>query len=286
VSAPVVPDRQGAVLSGGRSYHFEYFGRGEREPVCLLNGLAMSTTSWYGFLPQLRPEWDVLLYDYLGQGASDGPDEPYSIPGFADAFASILDAVGASKAHAVGISYGGFVAADIGRRHGGRLHTLTLSGILLTRETLFAMYQELSFRFYRGGPEAFELYTHYLYEKIFGEAFVTRVRPKLESMRQNFFDRYRDRVHALVRLTEAQDPFFDALEANGPGYAAIPCPVLILAGAEDRTIPPRVQRKILDVVPQARFEEIESSGHVVYLERPDLFWPRLRRYFGAKDAGA
>jgi 3-oxoadipate enol-lactonase len=286
VSAEIVPDRQGSVLVGGRSYHFEYFGRGEREAVCLLNGLAMSTKSWYGFVPELHPERDVVLYDYLGQGESDAPDEPYTIPLFSDAFAAVLDAVGTSKAHAVGVSYGGFVAAEIGRLHGDRLHTLTLSGILLTRETLFSMYEELSLRFYRGGPEIFELYTHYLYEKIFGEAFVAKVRPKLEAMRRNFVDRYKDRVHALVRLTEAQDPFFDALEANGPTYAAIPCPILILAGAEDRTITPQVQRKITGVVPRARYEEIEGSGHVVYLERPDLFWPRLRRFLGSKDPAA
>ncbi len=286
MNTEIVPDRQGSVVVAGRSYHWEYFGRLAREAVCLLNGLAMSTKSWYGFLSQLHPERDVLLYDYLGQGDSESPDEPYSIPLFADAFAAALDAAGVPKAHAVGVSYGGFVAAEIGRLHGDRLHTLTLSGILLTRETLFAMYEELSLRFYRGGPEVFELYTHYMYEKIFGEAFVTKVRPKLEAMRQNFEDRYRDRVHALVRLTEAQDPFLDALEVCGPGYAAIPCPVLILAGAEDRTIPPRVQRKIERIVLHARYEEIEGSGHVVYLERPDLFWPRLRRFFGSEDPAA
>jgi len=246
----------------------------------------MSTKSWYGFLPQLHPERDVLLYDYLGQGESETPDEPYSIPGFADAFAAALDAAGIRRAHAVGVSYGGFVAAEIGRLHGDRLETLTLSGILLTRETLFSMYEGLSLRFYRGGPEVFDLYTHYMYEKIFGEAFVAKVGPKLETMRQGFVDRYRDRLHALVRLTEAQDPFFDELETHGPGYAAIPCPVLVLAGAEDRTIPPWVQRKIPKVVPHARYEEIEGSGHVVYLERPDLFWPRLRRFLDARDPAA
>ena len=45
----------------------------------LLNGLAMSTKAWYGFLPLLIAEYDVLLYDYLGQGKSSKPDEPYSI---------------------------------------------------------------------------------------------------------------------------------------------------------------------------------------------------------------
>jgi hypothetical protein len=46
-----------------------------------------------------------------------------------------------------------------------------LSGILLSHEKLFDIYQEISLRFYTVGAELFEVYTHYMYEKIFGEAF-------------------------------------------------------------------------------------------------------------------
>ena len=38
------------------------------------------------------------------------------------------------------------------------------------------MYEDISLRFYRSWPEVFELYTHYMYEKIFGESFVPRSR--------------------------------------------------------------------------------------------------------------
>ena len=158
------------------------------------------------------------------------------------------------------------------------MRTLTLSGILLTHETLFAMYQDVSLRFYAGGPPLFDLYTRYLYEKIFGEAFVARVGEKLDSMRQGFHDRYAGRIEALVRLTKAQDPFFASLGGNAASFAAIPCPVLVLAGAEDRAIPPSQQRKIPSVIPHATYEEIPGAGHVVYLEKPEVFWPRVRRF--------
>jgi len=278
------PDREGRLVQAGHGYHWELWGTGTRETVCLFNGLAMSTKSWLSFLPELTGDRDVILYDYLGQGSSDNAALPGApISAFGDALAAILDAAGIANVHAVGVSYGGFVAAEFARCHPARVRTLTLSGILLTKETLFSMYQDLSLRFYAGGPPLFDLYTRYLYEKIFGEEFVSRVGEKLESMRSIFRDRYRDRIEALVRLTEAQDPFFASLEANAPHYAAIPCPVLVLAGAEDRAIPPSQQRKIAAVIPHARYEEIEGAGHVVYLERPDLFWPRVRRFFGSKD---
>jgi len=274
---PPAPLREGRLAHGGHGYHWELYGTGGHETVCLFNGLAMSTKSWLSFLPEMG-ERDVLLYDYLGQGASDDADVPNAISAFGDALAAILDAEGIARVHAIGVSYGGFVAAEFARRHPARAASLTLSGILLTQETLFVMYQDVSLRFYAGGPPLFDLYTRYLYEKIFGEEFVARVGPKLESMRRGFNDRYASRIEALVRLTKAQDSFFAALEENAASYAAIPCPVLVLAGAEDRAIPPSQQRRIPTVIPHAVYEEIPGAGHVVYLERPDIFWPRLRRF--------
>lgn len=281
--AELTPDRSGRLPVDGYEVHWEYFGRGDREAVCLLNGLAMHTKAWYGLLPLLTTELDVVLYDYLGQGESSAPDVPYSIPRFADYLTLILDELGIPKLHLMGISYGGFVALDYARLYQERLHTLTLSGILLTHEELFQMYEDLSLRFYRGSLEAFELYTHYMYEKIFGEVFVRKVKANLEAMRVKFHERYKDKTHCLVRLTEAQDPFFAALDGNLAGYRAIRTPTLIMAGGQDRAIPPWVQKKLCDILPCARYEPVEECGHVVYLERPDVFFGNLKAFARAKS---
>jgi pimeloyl-ACP methyl ester carboxylesterase len=278
----LAPDREGFLEEGAHRIRWEYVGKGDREAVCLLNGLAMHTRAWFGVLPRLLDRYDVVLYDYLGQGRSSCPDEPYSIPAFAAYLPKILDVLRIEKVHALGVSYGGFVAAEVARLFPERLQTLTLSGILLSREELFAMYQEISLRFYRAGPEVFELYTQYMYEKIFGEAFVVAMKENLSALRARFHDRYKDQTHALIRLTLAQDPFFAALDGNLAGYAAFPGPVLVVPGAEDRTIPPWVQKKLLGVFRDARWEPIEGSGHVVYLEKPDEFFDILRRFLEAK----
>lgn len=276
--ADLSPDREGFVSEDGHRIHYEYFGRGDREAICLLNGLAMHTKAWYGFLPRLLPELDVILYDYPGQGTSSAADVPYYIPRIAAYLTRIVDTLEIRRFHLMGISYGGFVGLDYARLFQERLYTLTLSGILLSREVLFQMYQDISLRFYRGGPEIFELYTHYMYEKIFGESFVQAFRDQLEPMRQKFHDRYKDKMHCLIRLTEAQDPFFASLDEFGPQYRAIRTPALIMAGAEDRAIPPWVQEKLVGILPNARFERVEDSGHVVYLEKPNVFFGNLLKF--------
>jgi pimeloyl-ACP methyl ester carboxylesterase len=271
------------VENGAREIYWEYFGRGEREVIVLLNGLAMLTRSWYRNVPSVRSEYDVLLYDYLGQGRSSQEDEPYYIDRFCDYLIHILDVLDIERIHPVGVSYGGFVAAGLGRLHSDRLHTLTLSGILLTRETLFQMYQDLSLMFYRLPEPAFEIYTHYMYEKIFGEEFAQRVYgPSSELTRLKFYDRYRDKRYCLIRLTEAQDPFFDDIDRNPDAYRHVRTPTLVLTGEQDRAIPPWQQRKLLDILPNARQIIVPQSGHLTYLERPDFFWPTVKRFLRAK----
>lgn len=279
---PVQPDRAETLAADEHTIYWELFGTGEREVVCLLNGLAMHTAAWHGFLPRLRPDYDVLLWDYPGQGRSTSLDVPYFVDRIASCLVRILDRIGVERVHLVGISYGGFVALEFARQFQHRLHTLAVSGILLSREKLFDMYEDLSLRFYAGGAEAFDLYTRYMYEKIFGENFVRSAADKLESMRQNFHDRYKDRTAALARLTRAQDPFFGALESRLDEYCAIRTPSLVIAAESDRVIAPAVQRKIAGILPNSRFELVSDSGHVVYLEQPDRFFPMIRQLFASK----
>lgn len=285
------PDRAGkvAVEGGSRRVYWEYYGKGDREVVCLLNGLAMDTRAWAGFLPQVHPEYDVLLWNYFGQEGGAGQesstlDEPYSIARFADYLAAIMDEAGVGKLHLVGVSYGGFVGAEFARAYPRRVATLTLSGIFLTREVGFQLYQDISLLFYTRSEEIFEVYTHYMYEKIFGDAFAEKIRGEtMAKMRDNFFNRYRGKRHCLVRLTEAQDPFFAAIDADPARWRAVESPVLVMAGNRDRAIPPWYQAKIAGLVPASRYMEVPESGHLTYMERPDFFWPRLRAFMAAKS---
>jgi pimeloyl-ACP methyl ester carboxylesterase len=282
----IIADRSGyrAVEDGARRVYWEYFGQGDREVVVMLNGVAMSTRGWYRNLAELQPDYDVLLYDYLGQGRSSQEDEPYGIDAFAEYLVRIMDTLGIERIHPVGVSYGGFIAAELGRLFQDRLHTLTLSGILLTCETQFQMYQDLSLKFYTSPDPAFEIYTHYMYEKIFGEAFASRLYgDKLERMRQGFFSDYHGKEYCLVRLTEAQNPFFVRIDADPNLYRSVRTPTLVLTGDQDRAIPPWQQARLLEILPNARQLILPGSGHMTYMERPDLFWPAVRRLFEEKS---
>lgn len=286
MASEIEPTRSGHIEVGANRIWYEYHGDGDREAVCLLNGLAMHTRAWYGVMPLLADEFDVLLYDFLGQGNSSQPDEPYSIPELARFLELIMDHLGIGTIHVMGISYGGFIALECGRLFHDRLHTLCLSGIFLEENMQFELYEAMSLRMYRSTEEVFELYTHYLYEKIFGEPFLQACPPeRFELMRSRFYDRYVDYRHSLIRLTEAQDPFFAAVPGLMDSYRAVTTPALILAGSQDRAIPLWHQAKLLDVFPNSRMELIEGCGHVAYMESPNEFFGIMKEFMRAKDVG-
>ncbi len=147
----------------------------------------------------------------------------------------------------MGISYGGFIALEFARLYQERLHTLMLSGILLSREQLFELYQDISLRFYRVDPRDASTSTPTTCTRRSSARPSSARIPaeQFEAMRQRFFDRYVDQRHCLIRLTEAQDPFFDDLDDTLPQYRAIQTPTLMIAGAQDRAIPLWQQKKIL-----------------------------------------
>ena len=46
-----------------------------------------------------------------------------------------------------------------------------------------------------------------------------------------------------------------------------------------------IRRKIAELLPNTRWEEIPRCGHVVYLEKPQQFFGMIKTFMAAKDLG-
>ncbi|MEX0908869.1 MAG: alpha/beta fold hydrolase [Gemmatimonadaceae bacterium] len=67
-----------------------------------------------------------------------------------------------------------------------------------------------------------------------------------------------------------------------PALAGVKCPAIVVHGSED-PIPAESSREIAAAL-GARFVLIEGSGHVPYVERPDLLFPALTDFLDETDA--
>jgi 3-oxoadipate enol-lactonase len=74
----------------------------------------------------LPRHFEVLAYDQRGLGRSSKPDEKYTMAGFADDAAALLDEFRWERAAVVGVSFGGMVAQELAIRHPARVARLAL----------------------------------------------------------------------------------------------------------------------------------------------------------------
>jgi 3-oxoadipate enol-lactonase len=75
----------------------------------------------------LAKGFDLLAFDQRGLGRTDKPDAPYSMAGYADDAAGLMDALGWGDALVVGVSFGGMVAQELVLRHPAKVERLVLA---------------------------------------------------------------------------------------------------------------------------------------------------------------
>jgi 3-oxoadipate enol-lactonase len=58
-------------------------------------------------------------------------------------------------------------------------------------------------------------------------------------------------------------------------------PTLVLSGSRDRNAPAPMMAKMASYIPHATYVELDGSGHLVNLERPDAFNSAVKRFLAS-----
>ena len=213
-----------------------------------------------------RENFRLLSYDASGYGRSDCPIEDYSVEGWADEGAGLLDALGIEKALVHGTSMGGMVAiaftakypektiaacsdcgmarCDVYRRTMFRNWRVLSEGLPLDELSDLVTIQAVSADFIEANPGIFELVRSVIRKN---SPYTVR--------------------HACLAMEQMD------LE---PLARTIRRPILFTNGSRDIMTPPRLApsgfsaQDIVDAVPDwARLYEFPTIGHADLLEAPD-----------------
>ena len=95
-------------------------------PVLLIMGFGMAGAAWRPQLEGLREGHRVAVYDHLGLGESDPAPARPTMASMARDATRVLDALGWSRAHVVGVSMGGMIAQELALAAPDRVQSLTL----------------------------------------------------------------------------------------------------------------------------------------------------------------
>ncbi len=111
---------------GGRSISHVTLGSAEGDPVVLVHGFGGDKNSWLFVQQPLSETHTVHALDLPGHGQSGKDVGDGSLDTLAGVVLGLLDAVGAQRAHLVGHSLGGAVAAAVAAQTPDRVASLTL----------------------------------------------------------------------------------------------------------------------------------------------------------------
>ena len=110
----------------GVDINYKLEGDGDRTAV-FVNGLADDLETWVLQMDDvLAAGYRVLRFDNRGVGASSAPPGPYTTRLFADDAKALIDHLGVSDFHLMGVSMGGMIAQEFALAYPDGIRSLTL----------------------------------------------------------------------------------------------------------------------------------------------------------------
>jgi 3-oxoadipate enol-lactonase/4-carboxymuconolactone decarboxylase len=111
---------------GGLRIYWKLEGAADRPALVLLNSIGTDMGVWDRALPHLLRSFRVLRIDTRGHGASDAPDEDYSLSELAADVLAVMDAAEIQRAAVAGVSLGGMMAMELALAAPERVAALVL----------------------------------------------------------------------------------------------------------------------------------------------------------------
>jgi pyruvate dehydrogenase E2 component (dihydrolipoamide acetyltransferase) len=241
---------------GGRK--ISYVGTGQDGDVVLLvHGYGGDRNSWLFVQEPLAARHRVYALDLPGHGTSSKDVGDGSLDTLADAVVGVLDAIGAERAHLVGHSLGGAVAAAATARDPRRVSSLTLIAPVGFGAAINAGYL-------RGFADA---QTRRELRPVIGQIFADEGLVTRQLVDDVLAYKRLDGVDAALRalagtLLDGDRQRLDSTAAVAAAGGAVP--VTVVWGGADRVIPPEQAESVAGAVRRL----LDGAGHMPHMERP------------------
>ena len=272
------------MLFQNKKVYYEVHGD-SGEPIVLLNGIMMSTTSWTAFVETMSQHNHVILVDFFDQGQSARLNgEVYDQSLQVELLDAVLEEVAGQiwyeRFTLMGISYGGEVAVQYALAHPNRVRRLVLANTCGRTSGWLKKIGDGWNEMAKSGNG----YGYYLttIPVIYSTQFFENRSAWMDN-REAYLTEYfgRDDVReALIRLTNSAAAYnvVDRLHE-------INCPTLVISSYEDVLVPPYEQKILHENIKGSVYVTINGSAHASMYEAPEAFAALTMGFANIPDKG-
>jgi 3-oxoadipate enol-lactonase len=259
---------------GGRRIYYDLTGPETGPVVCITHSLTSDSGMWAEQMPPLlQAGFRVLRLDMRGHGGSDAVAGDYTMDQLAGDVAAALEILGISQVHYIGLSIGGMIGQAFALKHGAKLKS--------------AMWCDTMPATPPGGKDMWA-------PRIQAVQAAKSLAPIADGTMDRWFTpAFKPRSPG--RWRQIRDTIAATTPAGYLGCAAailnfdftkqlpqVKVPLLVVCGDEDPGTVPAGNKKIAELVPGGRYEEIAKARHFPNVEHPETFNRIMMSWLGQR----
>ena len=285
---------QGFIETSNGKIWYQIYGSGDHTPLLIIHGGPGASSCKLTPIKAISDERPVILYDQLGSGKSDRPEDTtlWHLPRFVDELDKLIDSLQLNSVHILGHSWGSTLALEYFlTKKPEKVKSLILAGPLFSTDLWIEDANYLRTQL----PDSIQkiLTYHEKIGSIDSEEYL--------SATDYFYDKYLYRKQPIPKYAECDSVYFNEViyeQMWGPSefYCSgnllnydridrlkeVKIPILLLIGEYDE-VRPETMRRIQQLFPNAQLEIINDAAHLTMVDQPEEFNRIIRKFINSNN---
>jgi pimeloyl-ACP methyl ester carboxylesterase len=249
------------IEAGGAKLHLSRAGKGR--PIVVLHH-ETGTLDRLPFYDALALHYDVLVPHHPGYSRSERPDWMRSTRDIAVIYRGLLSELGVHDAALVGLGFGGWIAAEMASMAPADLSSLVLVGAMGIKPTQGDIL-DLAVTGYVDYARA-GFHAQSAFDRLYG------AEPSVDQL--EMWDICREMTFRIAWKPYMYSQTLPHL------LGAVRAPALVVWGDDDNVVPLSAGKTYAKVLPNARLEIVNASGHCVDMEQPEALAKLVTNFIG------
>lgn len=233
----------------GQNLYYQKIGKGK--DLIILHGWKQDVSSFWNIVDFLKNDFTLWLIDLPGFGRSDLPKKTYKLLDYASTIISFIQKNKIRKPTLLGHSLGGNIALKIALVKPDIIDKIILESSAGIRP-----------------QKSFKKILFFFLAKI-SNLFIPNIFNLKQKVRIKFYKKIRSDYSDAGPLKKSLKEIL--AEDLSDQIKKIKNDTLLISGELDKEVPISYSKKIYQLIPNARIEIFENTGHFPHLENPEIF---------------